>query len=133
MHAWDQFCTDLRQLRQSGRLSKSQLDRIGDEAERLYNAGMLSNDQVTQLTEAVLDEKGLALIDGIAYGLAKLISTPLGELADEAGVPRASSSWMSPDEVSQTITLSAAKLARTPLDQLAAEAAAKRAIKAYSL
>jgi hypothetical protein len=130
MHAWDQFCTDLRQLRQSGRLSKAQLDQLGEEAERLYNAGALSNDQVMRLTEALLDEKDLALIDGIAYGLAKLINTPLGELADEAGVPRASSSWMSPGEIEQTIAASAAKLAHTPIDQLAAEAAAKRASKA---
>ena len=129
MHAWDQFCTNLRQLRQSGRLSKSQLDQIGDEAERLYNAGALSNNQVTQLTEAVLDERDFALIDGIAYGLAKLISTPLGQLADEAGVRRVSSSWMSPDEIEQTIAYSAAKLANTPIDQLAAEAAATRASK----
>jgi hypothetical protein len=128
--AWDQFCDDVRQLREAGRFSKSQLDQIGEEAERLYNAGRLTNDQVERLTKAGLSEEDLALIDGIAYGLAKLINTPLGELADEAGVPRASSSWMSPDEIRQTIAASAARLANTPLDQLVKEAAAVRVSKA---
>jgi hypothetical protein len=131
MHAaWDQFCTDLRQLREAGSLSEAQLDQIGEEAERLHNAGRLSNDQVEQLVEASLSEDDLALIDGIAYGLAKLINTPLGDLAAEAGVPRTSSDWLTGDEVRQTISASAARLANTSLDQLAAEARAIRARKA---
>ena len=125
--AWNQFCTDVRRLREAGRLSESQLDQLGKEAERLHNAGRLSNDQVEQLIAALLSEEDFAVIDGIAYGLAKLINTPLGDLAAEAGVPRKSSHWLTGDEVRQTIAYSAAKLARTPVDQLAAEAAAKRA------
>ena len=128
--AWNQFCNDVRQLREAGRLSECQLDQIGEEAERLHNAGRLSNDQVEQLVEAALSQEDLALLDGIAYGLAKLINTPLGDLAAEAGVPRTSSNWLTGDEVKQTISASAARLASTPLDQLAAEARAIRARKA---
>jgi hypothetical protein len=127
--AWTQFCADVRRLREAGRLSESQLDQIGEEAERLHNAGRLSNDQVEQLITALLSEEDLAVIDGIAYGLAKLINTPLGDLAAEAGVPRTSSHWLTGDEVRQTIAASAARLANTPLDQLAAEARAIRARK----
>jgi hypothetical protein len=124
--AWDRFCAEVGQLRRDGRLSEQQLEQLGQQAERLYDAGWLSEDQVLKLTEALLSPEDLALIDGIAYGLARLFKTPLGQLAAEAGVQPRSPHWMTGDEVSETIARSAARFASTPLDQLAAEAHAHR-------
>lgn len=120
--AWDQFCDEVGHLREAGKFSDDQLDQLGLEAERLYEAGLLSEDHLLRLSHALLSPEDFALIDGIAYGLARLINTPLGQLAAEAGVPRTSSDWMTGDEVSRTIAHAAAKLADTPLDRLAAEA-----------
>lgn len=130
--AWEQFCDDVGRLRRDGQLSEMQLDQLGHEAERLYEAGRLSNDQLLRLSKALLSPEDLALIDGIAYGLAKLINTPLGQLAAEAGVPQTSPHWLTGDEVSRTIASSAARLANTPIEQLAAEARAYRASRDLS-
>lgn len=125
--AWDQFCNDVGRLRQAEQLSDDQLDRLGLEAERLYDAGLLSNDQLLRLSRALLSDEDFALIDAIAYGIARLINTPLGQLAEEAGVQPASPHWLTGDEVARTIARSSARLANTPLDQLAADAQAYRA------
>lgn len=124
--AWDQFCAEVDRLRRDGQLSETQLEQLGQEAERLYEAGWLSEDQVLKLSEALLSPEDLALIDGIAYGLARLFKTPLGQLAAEAGVHPGSPHWMTGDEVSETIARSAARFASTPVEQLAAEARAYR-------
>ena len=96
--AWDQFCGDVGRLRSAG-LSNAQLDQLGQEAERLYQAGVLSEDRVLRLVQALLSPDDFARIDAIAYGIAKLFHTPLDQLAAEAR-----------------------SLLHTPLDQLAAEA-----------
>lgn len=127
--SWDQFCADVGRLREAGQFSDDQLDQLGMEAERLYEAGLLSEDRLLRLSRALLSPEDFALIDGIAYGVAKLLNTPLNELAAEAGVRPASPYWMTGDEVQHTIARSAARLADTPLDQLAAEAQQHRARK----
>jgi len=124
---WGQFCDDVGHLREAGKFSDEQLDQLGLEAERLYEDGLLSEDRLLRLSRALLSPEDFALIDGIAYGIARLVNTPLGQLAAEAGVPRSSSNWMTGDEVERTIASSSARLANTPLDQLAAEAQQHRA------
>jgi len=82
--AWSQFCADVGQLRRTGMLSSAQLDRLGQEAERLYDAGALSEDRVLHLTQALLSPEDSARIDAIAYGIARLLNTPIDQLAAEA-------------------------------------------------
>ena len=82
--AWSQFCADVGQLRRTERLSSAQLDQIGQEAERLHHAGALSDDQLLLLSRALLSPEAFARIDAIAYGIAKLLHTPINQLAAEA-------------------------------------------------
>lgn len=81
---WDQFCDDVGQLRHAGRLSKEQLDQIGHEANHLYEAGVLSEDRLLRLSRALLSPEDFAFIDALAYGIAKLLHTPIAQLAAEA-------------------------------------------------
>jgi len=85
--AWNQFCDDVDQLRRAGRLSEAQLDQISHEADRLYCAGALSDDRLLRLSHALLSPEDFARIDGIAYGIAKLLTTPLDQLAAEVRLP----------------------------------------------
>lgn len=82
--AWGQFCDDVGQLRHAGRLSKEQLDQLGHEADRLYCAGILSEDRLLRLSRSLLSPEDYALIDGIAYGIAKLLHTPINQLTAKA-------------------------------------------------
>ena len=85
--AWSQFCADVGHLCRT--LSSAQLDQIGQEAERLHHAGALSDDQALLLSRALLSPEDFASIDTIAYGIAKLLHTPINQLAAEAQVYRA--------------------------------------------
>lgn len=87
--AWSRFCADIGLLRRTGRLSSEQLDRLGQEAEQLHHAGALSNDQVLLLLRALISSEDFARIDAIAYGIAKLLHTPIDQLAAEAQAYRA--------------------------------------------
>jgi len=129
--AWSQLCADLARLREAGQISEARLDQLGEVAERLYNAGRISDVQVEQLTDALLSPEQLNTIEAIAYGLAKLLHTPLGELAAEARPHRASRAWLSPGEVREAIAFGATKLASTPIDQLAAEARMHRSRRGF--
>ena len=81
---WSQFCANVGQLRRTGMLSRAQLDRLSQEAERLYDAGALSDDQVLLLLRALISPEEFARIDAIAYGIAKLLNTPINQFAAEA-------------------------------------------------
>jgi hypothetical protein len=86
--AWGQLCDDVDQLRRTDRLSEEQLDQIGCEADRLYCAGRLSDDQLLRLSRALLSPEDFKRIDAIAYGLAKFLHTPLDQLAIESQLSR---------------------------------------------
>lgn len=77
-------CAVAGHLRRTGQLSSAQLDQLGQEAERLHHAGALSDDQVLLLLRALISSEDFARIDAIAYGIAKLLHTPLDQLAAEA-------------------------------------------------
>lgn len=87
--AWSQFCANVGQLRRTGRLSSAQLDRLGQEAERLYDTGVLSEDRVLHLSQALLSPEDSARINALAYGIAKILNTPIDQLAAEAEAYRA--------------------------------------------
>lgn len=82
--AWDQLCDDVDQLRRTGQLSEAQLDQIALEADHLYCAGALSDKRLLRLSRALLSPEDFARIDAIAYGIAKLLHTPLDQLAAKA-------------------------------------------------
>ena len=106
-----------------------QRDQLGEEAERLYNAGALSDDQVVLLTKPFSTRRTSRSSTGSPTGSPSSSTRRSASLRTKR-VCRASDSWMSPDGMGQTTAASAAKLAHTPIDQLAAEAAAKRVSKA---
>jgi hypothetical protein len=85
--AWDQLCDDVDQLRRAGQLSEAQLDQIGHEADRLYCVGALSDKRLLRLSRALLSPEDFARIDGIAYGIAKLLHTPLDQFTAEVRMP----------------------------------------------
>jgi hypothetical protein len=60
-----------------------------EEIERLYDAGLISDEEIEDLAHARLSPSDLAILDGIAYGLAKLLHTPINQLASEAASFRA--------------------------------------------
>lgn len=120
--AWEQFCGEIDRLRRAGHLSEAQLEQLGQEGERLYEAGRLSDDQALQLATALLSDEDNAFIDALAFGIARLVNTPLGQLAAEAGVSPRNRDLMTGDELSRTLGFHAGQLADTPIDQLAAEA-----------
>lgn len=66
------------------------LDDLPDhEIERLYEAGCVSDDEIMRLAQARLSPDELAIIDGIAYGIAKIFHTPINELVADASSHRA--------------------------------------------
>jgi hypothetical protein len=60
-----------------------------DELERLYNAGLVPDEEIERIALARISPRDLAIIDGIAYGIAKLLNTPINQLAAEASSYRA--------------------------------------------
>jgi len=65
------------------------LDMLSDdEIERLYNAGLVPNEEIERIALSRISPRDLAIIDGIGYGLAKLLNTPLDQLAAEAAAYR---------------------------------------------
>lgn len=63
-------------------------DLSDEELERLYNQGLLSNHDIEAEAERRIDPQTWAMIDGIAYGLARLLNTPIDQLAEEAEFAR---------------------------------------------
>jgi hypothetical protein len=64
-------------------------DLSEDEIEQLYNAGLVSDEDVEQVALERLSPHKLVMLDALAYGIAKLFHTPIGELAAEAAAHRA--------------------------------------------
>lgn len=87
--AWDWFCYEVGRLRRAELLSREQLNQLSQEAERLYQAGALSDDQVLRLARALISPEDFAFIDALAYGIARLLNTPIAQLAAEAQAYRA--------------------------------------------
>ena len=82
---WDQFCNRVRLLRESGSLSKADLDRLGERLEQMYEAGQVTDAQVEQFADAAMSPEDKRFIDTLAYGLAKLLNgTPINQLGQES-------------------------------------------------
>jgi hypothetical protein len=76
------------------------LDDLPDhEIERLYEAGCVSDDEIMELAQARLSPDELAILDGIAYGIAKILHTPINDLVADASAHRAAIG-ASPDHLS---------------------------------
>ena len=66
------------------------LDNLSeDEIEQLYNAGLVSDSDVEQVALTRMSPHKLAMLDALAYGIAKLFNTPINQLAAEAAAHRA--------------------------------------------
>ena len=65
------------------------LDMLSDdEIERLYDAGLVPDEEIDRIALSRISPRDLAIIDGIGYGLAKLLNTPINQLAAEAAAYR---------------------------------------------
>jgi hypothetical protein len=61
------------------------LDQLSDEeVEHLYSRGLVSDDEVERIALSRVSPQDLAIIDSLAYGVAKLLNTPIAQLAAEA-------------------------------------------------
>jgi hypothetical protein len=70
-------------------MTRAPLDHLpDDEIERLYRAGSISDSEIERIALARLSPQELAIIDAFAYGLAKLLHTPIDQLAAEADAHR---------------------------------------------
>ena len=81
---WERFCNEAAALRRAGLMSPELYKQLENHAEVLYNRGMISDAQIEQLGEAIMDPEDLAMINAIAYGLARLFHTPINQLVAEA-------------------------------------------------
>lgn len=81
---WERFCNEVAALRRAGLMSPVLYKQLENHAEVLYNRGLISDAQVEQFGEAIMDPEDRAVINAIAYGLARLFHTPINQLAAEA-------------------------------------------------
>jgi hypothetical protein len=64
-----------------------QFDQLPDEEiDRLYNAGLIPDEEMERIALERIAPEDLAVIEAIAYGVAKLLNTPIDQLAAEAGM-----------------------------------------------
>lgn len=67
---WARFCNEAAAIRRAGLMSPALYKQLENHAEVLYNRGMISDAQVEQLGEAIMDPGDRAMINALAYGLA---------------------------------------------------------------